>query len=72
MRNLGAMLAAAGVGYERIVKTTIFLVDLNDFAVVNTIYGRHFGTVPPARSTVQVAALPRGAAIEIECIACAT
>lgn len=70
MRNLAAVLAAAGVDFGRVVKTTIFLVDLKDFAVVNEIYGRRFGAVPPARSTVQVAALPRGAAIEIECVAC--
>lgn len=70
MRNMAAVLAAAGVAFERVVKTTIYLTDLNDFAVVNAIYGRHFGAVPPARATVQVAALPRGAAVEIEFIAC--
>jgi 2-iminobutanoate/2-iminopropanoate deaminase len=70
MSNMAAALAAAGVDFDRVVKTTIFLTDLKDFAVVNEIYGRRFGAVPPARSTVQVAALPRGAAIEIEFVAC--
>lgn len=70
MSNMAAALAAAGVDFDRVVKTTIFLTDLKDFAVVNEIYGRRFGGVPPARSTVQVAALPRGAAIEIEFVAC--
>ena len=62
------MLAATGVGFERVVKTTIFLVDMADFAVVNAVYGRHFTTNPPARSTVQVAALPRGVAVEVEMV----
>jgi len=70
MENMAGVLAAAGLNFERVVKTTIFLTNLGDFAVVNGIYGKRFGAVPPARSTVQVAALPRGAAIEIECIAC--
>lgn len=70
MKNMTGVLTAAGLNFARVVKTTIFLTDLGDFATVNTIYGRHFGAVPPARSTVQVAALPRGAAVEIECIAC--
>lgn len=70
MANLQAVLAAAGLGFEQVVKTTIFLTDLADFATVNGIYGRFFGPVPPARSTVQVAALPRGVAIEIEMTAC--
>lgn len=68
MANSAAMLAAVGVGFERVVKTTIFLVDMADFAVVNAVYGRHFPTDPPARSTVQVAALPRGVAVEIEMV----
>jgi len=68
MTNCAAMLAAAGVGFERVVKTIIFLVDMADFAVVNAVYGRHFATNPPARSTVQVAALPRGVAVEVEMI----
>lgn len=68
MANLQAMLDATGVGFDRIVKTTIFLVDLADFAVVNGVYGRFFAGNPPARSTVQVAALPRGAAVEVEMV----
>jgi len=67
--NLGALLAAAGFGYNDIVKTTIFLVDLADFATVNEIYGRAFTQPHPARSTIQVAALPKGGLVEIEAIA---
>lgn len=69
MANIEAVLDAAGLGFSDIVKTTIFLTDLGDFATVNEIYGRRFAQAPPARSTVQVAALPRGAKIEIETIA---
>jgi 2-iminobutanoate/2-iminopropanoate deaminase len=69
MENLSAVLQAAGVGFERVVKATIFVVDLNDFAAVNEVYGRRFPKDPPARSTVQVAALPKGARVEIELIA---
>lgn len=70
MKNLAAVLAAAGSSFARVVKTTIFLTDLGDFAAVNEIYARRFeGTDPPARATVQVAALPRGAKVEIELIA---
>lgn len=69
MANMTAVLNAAGLGFERVVKTTIYLTDLQDFAVVNEIYGRYFAGVHPARATVQVAALPRGAGIEIEWIA---
>lgn len=69
MTNMQGALAAVGAGFERVVKTTIFLTDLADFAKVNAIYGRRFTTAPPARSTVQVAALPRGAQIEIEWVA---
>jgi 2-iminobutanoate/2-iminopropanoate deaminase len=68
MANCAAMLVAAGVGFDRVVKTTIFLVDMADFAVVNAVYGRHFPANPPARSTVQVAALPRGVAVEVEMV----
>lgn len=68
MNNIAALLAAAGVGFDSIVKTTIFLTNLADFALVNEIYGRHFPQAPPARSTVEVRALPRGVAIEIEVI----
>ena len=62
-------LAAAGVGFDKVVKATIFVADLNDFAAVNEIYGKRFPKDPPARSTVQVAALPKGARVEIELIA---
>ena len=67
--NLGALLTAAGFTYNDIVKTTIFLVDLADFATVNEIYGRAFTQPYPARSTIQVAALPKGGLVEIEAIA---
>ena len=69
MKNLGAVLAAAGASFEAVVKTTIFLADLQDFATVNEIYGRYFAANPPARATVQVAGLPKGALVEIEAIA---
>ena len=69
MKNLGAVLAAAGASFASVVKTTIYLTDLQDFAAVNEIYGRHFPTRPPARATVQVAALPKAALVEIEAIA---
>lgn len=69
MKNLGAVLAASGTSFDRVVKTTIFVTDLNDFAAVNETYGAHFKSAPPARSTVQVAALPKGARVEIEMIA---
>ena len=69
MQNLAAVLAAAGATFAAVVKTTIFLADLQDFATVNQIYGRYFPTAPPARATVQVAGLPKGALVEIEAIA---
>ena len=69
MRNLRAVLQAAGLDYNALVRTTIYLIDLGDFAVVNRIYGECFGAVPPARATVQVAALPKGALIEIDGVA---
>ena len=69
MENLAAVLQAAGAGFEEVVKATIFLADLGDFAAVNEIYGRRFPKNPPARSTVQVAALPKGARVEIDLIA---
>lgn len=69
MENIGAILNAEGLSFESVVKTTIFLTDLADFARVNEVYGSYFTTDPPARSTVQVAALPRGAKVEIEAIA---
>ena len=69
MKNLEAVLAAAGLGMADVVRSTIYLVDLADFAVVNEVYGRRFPADPPARATVQVAALPRGARVEIDMIA---
>jgi 2-iminobutanoate/2-iminopropanoate deaminase len=69
MASMAAVLAAAGLGFQQVVKTTIYLTDLNDFAIVNGIYGRHFSGTFPARATVQVAALPRGVGVEIEWIA---
>ncbi|MGA2395440.1 MAG: RidA family protein [Candidatus Lustribacter sp.] len=67
--NLAAVLAGAGLTLAAIVKTTIFLVDINDFAAVNAVYGERLGSPPPARSTVAVAALPLGARVEIEAVA---
>jgi 2-iminobutanoate/2-iminopropanoate deaminase len=69
--NLAAVLASAGLTLAAVIKTTIFLVDINDFATVNAVYGERMGTPPPARSTVAVAALPLGARVEIEAIASA-
>ena len=67
--NLRAILEAAGSGLDRLVKTTVFLANLGDFAGMNEVYARHVGERPPARSTVEVAALPSGALVEIEAIA---
>ena len=67
--NLAAVLEAAGVGFANVVKTTIYLMDLGDFAVVNAIYAKRFSEAPPARATVQVSALPKGARVEIDAIA---
>lgn len=72
MANLGAVLAAAGLGFDHLVKTTIYLADLGDFITVNGIYGECFGGVPPARATVQVTALPKGVLVEIDGIAVAS
>ncbi len=69
MQNLGAVLQAAGCDFGHVLKSTIFLANLGDFAVVNEVYGRHFHSAPPARSTIQAAGLPRGALVEIEVIA---
>jgi 2-iminobutanoate/2-iminopropanoate deaminase len=71
LRNLSHVLEAAGSSLRHVVKTTVFLKDMGEFAQMNTIYGEMFGEHRPARSTVQVAALPRGAAVEIECVAVA-
>ena len=67
--NLGAVLAAAGASFADVVKTTIYLADMNDFAAVNAVYGERFVDAPPARSTVQAARLPRDARVEIDVIA---
>ena len=69
LENLRAILKEAGVGFSQVVKTTVFLVDMADFTPMNEVYGRAFGDHRPARSTVAVAALPRGARVEIEVIA---
>ena len=69
LQNLSAVLQAAGGSLAAVVKTTIFLTDLQDFALVNEVYGSYFPQAPPARATVQVSALPRGAQVEIEAIA---
>ncbi len=69
MENVAAVLAHAGMDFSHVVKTTVFLVDLADFAAMNEVYGRRFTGEFPARSTIQVAALPKGALVEIEAIA---
>ena len=69
LSNLAAVLEAAGLTFDSVVRSTIFLTDLNDFAKVNETYGKRFTHAPPARATVQVAALPRGARVEIDAIA---
>jgi 2-iminobutanoate/2-iminopropanoate deaminase len=69
--NLGAILEAAGSGLERLVKTTVFLTDLGDFAAMNEVYARYVTDAPPARATIEVSALPSGAKVEIEAIALA-
>ena len=69
--NISAILRAEGLSFEDVVKTTIFLTDLADFEAVNEVYGTYFMQAPPARSTVQVSALPKGARIEVETIAVA-
>jgi 2-iminobutanoate/2-iminopropanoate deaminase len=71
MKNIGAVLKAENLTFAHVVKTTIFLIDFADFQTVNEIYGSNFASDPPARSTVQVAALPKGARVEIEVIAVA-
>lgn len=69
MENLALMLADLGIDFDHVVKTTIFLTDMGDFAAVNEVYGRYFTGKPPARSTVQVGALPGGFRVEIEAVA---
>jgi 2-iminobutanoate/2-iminopropanoate deaminase len=68
-KNLKAVLEAAGTSLENVVKTTVFLADMNDFAAMNEVYGRYFTANEPARATVQAARLPRDARVEIDCIA---
>lgn len=69
LRNLAAVLEASGSGLERVVKTTVFLADMDEFAAMNEVYGRFFSNEPPARATVQAARLPRDARVEIDAIA---
>jgi 2-iminobutanoate/2-iminopropanoate deaminase len=69
LRNLTAVFEAAGVGLNLVVKTTVFLLDMDDFTAMNEVYARFFGQQPPARATVQAARLPRDARVEIEAIA---
>jgi len=69
MRNVSALLRAAGLGFEHVVRTTVFLADMNDFAGMNEVYSRYIVDPPPARATVQVARLPRDVRIEIDAIA---
>lgn len=69
MKNLQAVLAQGGVSFDRVIKTTCFLSDMNDFAAFNEVYARYFSENPPARSCVQVAALPLGAKVEVEAVA---
>jgi 2-iminobutanoate/2-iminopropanoate deaminase len=69
LKNLKAVFEAAGVGLDKIVKTTVFLADMNDFTAMNEVYGKYFGQNPPARATVEAARLPRDAKVEIEAIA---
>jgi 2-iminobutanoate/2-iminopropanoate deaminase len=69
LRNLEAVLEAAGSSLQLVVKTTVFLADIDDFAAMNEVYARHFGEHRPARAAIQVGALPKRCAVEIECIA---
>jgi 2-iminobutanoate/2-iminopropanoate deaminase len=71
LKNLSKVLAAAGTSLDNVVKTTVFLADMNDFAEMNEVYGRFFSENKPARATVQAARLPRDAKVEIDCIAVA-
>ncbi len=69
LKNLGEVLKAAGTSLENVVKTTVFLADMNDFVEMNEVYSRYFSDNKPARATVQAARLPRDAKVEIDCIA---
>jgi 2-iminobutanoate/2-iminopropanoate deaminase len=69
LENLKALLAAGGSNLHKVVKTTVFITDMNEFAAMNEVYAKYFDQAPPARSTVQVARLPKDAKVEIECVA---
>jgi 2-iminobutanoate/2-iminopropanoate deaminase len=69
IKNLSAVLEEAGSNFEKVLKTTLFLVNMDDFTAVNEVYGEYFAKNPPARSTVEVRRLPKGALVEVECIA---
>lgn len=69
LQNLGAVLEAAGLSFAHVVKTTVFLLDMSDFAAVNAVYAKYFDATKPARSTVAVAGLPKGARVEVDAIA---
>ena len=69
LENVGAVLQAVGMNFENVVRCTVYLADINDYAQVNEIYAEYFNETPPAREAVQVAALPRGARVEIACVA---
>ncbi|PVD23929.1 hypothetical protein C0Q70_17205 [Pomacea canaliculata] len=69
LKNIGEVLKAAGISYSNVVKTTVLLADINDYAAVNEIYSKYFNEAKPARAAYQVAALPKGAKVEIEAIA---
>ena len=71
LRNLSGILQAAGTGLEKVVRATVFLKSMNDFAAMNAVYGKYFAAAPPARSTVEVARLPKDVAVEIDVIALA-
>ena len=71
LKNLAGILSAAGTGLDKVVRTTVFLKNMGDFAAMNEVYGRHFPTAPPARSTVEVARLPKDVLVEIDVIAVA-
>lgn len=69
LRNLAAVLDAAGSGMDRVCKVTVFLADMGEFAIMNEVYGQHFPAPAPARSAIEAAALPKGVRVEMECVA---
>jgi len=71
LKNVSAILTVAGSSLEKVIRTTVFLKDMNDFAAMNEVYGRYFTSTPPARSTVEVARLPKDVSVEIDVIALA-